>query len=70
MTEGHSEPTFTHHVDWIVFTRDWGTWSEPCESLDEARDLSRRTGGGVLLQTRVFDENGGSGTSVALHTNK
>ena len=24
----------------------------------------------VLLQTRVFDENGGSGTSVALHTNK
>ena len=24
----------------------------------------------VLLQTRVFDENGGSGTSVVLHTNK
>ena len=24
----------------------------------------------VLLQTRVFVENGGSGTSVALHTNK
>ena len=24
----------------------------------------------VLLQTRVFVENGGAGTSVALHTNK
>lgn len=52
MTEDHSEPKFTHHVDWIVFTRDWGTWSEPCESLDEAQDLSRRTGGGGIYERR------------------
>lgn len=42
------DPDVDGHVDWIVFTRDWGTWSEPVNTIEDAVDLSRRTGGGPV----------------------
>ncbi|NLA55563.1 MAG: hypothetical protein GX859_04575 [Corynebacterium humireducens] len=46
----NGDPGFLKHIDWLVYTRDWGTWSEPCETIEEARELSDRTGGGPVYR--------------------
>jgi len=61
--------------DWVVGAVFGGTYQReglelrdrqfPSQSLTKKEKFLL-----VLLQTRVFVENGGSGTSVALHTNK
>lgn len=33
------------YVDWIVFDRDWNSFSEPCETEEEAQWVSQHTGG-------------------------
>lgn len=45
-----SEPNLDGHVDWIIFDRSWGTFSGPCTTEEEARDLSARTGGGNIYR--------------------
>lgn len=51
MIQQHSAPDLpVHYIDWVVFTRDWGTWSEPCQSLEEAQELSGRTGRGPIYR--------------------
>jgi hypothetical protein len=46
----HSDPDLDGYVDWIIFDRSWGTFSEDCASLEEARDLAGRTGGGPVFR--------------------
>lgn len=46
----HNDPNLDGYSDWIVFDRSWGTFSESCASLEEARDLAERTGGGPIFR--------------------
>ncbi|MBX8995247.1 hypothetical protein HCH15_03485 [Corynebacterium testudinoris] len=51
MTQHHrDDPNLDGYIDWIVFDRSWGTFSEDCASLDEAQDLSMRTGRGPIFK--------------------
>lgn len=38
-------PGLDGYVDWIVFDRDWNSFSEPCETEVEAQWVSQHTGG-------------------------
>lgn len=59
MTRHHySDPDLDGDVDWIVFDRSVGTFSEDCESLAEAQDLADRTGGGPIFQRQWTRESG------------
>jgi hypothetical protein len=46
----HNDPDLDGYVDWIVFDRTWGAFSEDLPSLEEARALSSRTGGGPVFR--------------------
>ncbi|RSZ61187.1 hypothetical protein EAH68_14540 [Corynebacterium hylobatis] len=46
----HRDPDLDGYVDWIVFDRAWGAFSEDVPSLEEARALSDRTGGGPVFR--------------------
>lgn len=46
----HSDPDLDGYVDWIVFDRTWGAFSEDLPSREEARELSGRTGGGPVFR--------------------
>lgn len=54
----HSDPDLDGYVDWIVFDRSLGTFSEDCESLEEAQDLASRTGGGPIFRRQWTREPG------------
>lgn len=44
------DPDLDGYVDWIVFTRDWNAFSEPCETEEEAQWVSSHTGGGPIYR--------------------
>lgn len=50
MTQHEIDPAIDGHTEWIVFDRSWDSWSEPCTTFLEARELSRRTGGGSIYR--------------------
>ena len=51
MTATHNDPEIpAPFIDWIVFDRSWGAWSEPCTTLEEAQELAGRTGGGPVYR--------------------
>lgn len=52
----HSDPDLDGYVDWIVFDRSWSTFSDDCASLEEARELSGRTGGGPVFRRQWTHE--------------
>lgn len=56
MSGNNQDPDLDGYVDWIVFDRSCGTFSEDCGSLDEAQDLSARTGGGPIFRRRWVRE--------------
>lgn len=49
-TSERRDPDLDGYVDWIVFTRDWNTFSEPCETEEEAQWVSQHTGGGPIYR--------------------
>ena len=53
----HKDPNLDGYSDWIFFDRSCGTFSESCESLDEARDLAGRTGGGPIFRREWSSES-------------
>lgn len=51
-------PELDGHIDWVVFDRSWGTLSEDCVTLEEARELADRTGGGPIFRRQWVREHG------------
>lgn len=49
-TSARRDPDLDGYVDWIVFTRDWNTFSEPCATEEEAQWVSQHTGGGPIYR--------------------
>lgn len=49
-TSERRDPDLDGYVDWIVFTRDWNTFSEPCETEEEAQWVYLHTGGGPIYR--------------------
>lgn len=51
-----SDPDLDGYVDWIVYDRSWGAFSEDCTSLEEAQELAGRTGGGPVFRRMWVQE--------------
>lgn len=56
MTRNSSDPDLDGYVDWIVYDRSWGAFSEDCSSLEEAQELAGRTGGGPVFRRTWVQE--------------
>lgn len=57
MTQHHrDDPDLDGYIDWIVYDRLCGTFSEDCASLDEAQDLAERTGYGPIFRRQWVRE--------------
>ena len=59
MTQNSSDPDLDGYVDWIVYDRSWGAFSEDCTSLEEAQELAGRTGGGPVFRRMWVQEGQG-----------
>lgn len=55
-TDAAGDPNLDGYVDWIVFNRLWGVFSEDLASLEEAQELSARTGGGPIFRRQWVRE--------------
>lgn len=56
MKGNNQDPDLDGYVDWIIFDRAWGAFSEDLPSLEEARELAGRTGGGPVFRRQWVRE--------------
>lgn len=56
MMSNYPEPNLSCYVDWIVFDRSWGTFSESCATRAEAFELAESSGGGRIYRRQWVEE--------------
>lgn len=56
MRQNHLDLNLDGYVDWVIFDRSWSTFSEPCSTEKEARELADRTGGGPVFKRQWVQE--------------